>query len=254
MLVIPFMSCSARLPIYIILAGAFFADYAATILLFLYLLGIIVAIISAQILSKFIIRGEDLPFVMELPPYHIPTFRSVTKHTWEKGRQYLRKMGGIILFFSIIIWCLGYFPRPHTSMTKQQEQEQSYIGQIGKTIEPIFAPLGFDWKMDIGIISGIGAKELVVSTLGVIYNNNIENESEETANTRLQQSLITHIQPAVALAYLVFILIYFPCIASIVAIKQESGAWKWALFSVFYTTFVAWILAYATYHIALPYL
>lgn len=246
MLIIPFMSCTGRLPLYILMTGIFFPHHASVVLLGLYVLGIIVAVCSAHIIGHFI-KEEDLPFVMELPPYRIPTAKSVFRHTWEKGKQYLHKMSGIILFCSIIIWFLGYFPNHDNYPTIAEQQENSYIGHIGKAIEPVFKPLGFDWKMSTGVLSGIGAKELVVSTLGVMYSS----ENEHNGNIQLQTALQENITPAAALAYMVFVLLYFPCIATFVAIKQESGNWKWAISSATYTICVAWVISFVIYRLAL---
>lgn len=243
MLVIPFMSCSARLPIYLVLVGAFFHDNASTVLLGIYAAGILMAILTARLFRRLLIKGDDTPFVMELPPYRLPTSKSILRHTWEKGEQYLRKMGGIIMIASIIIWFLGYYPRHDAYATTQEQQENSYIGHIGKAIEPVLSPLGFDWKMGIGILSGAGAKELVVSTLGVLYNNDEDVESEE-GTSRLEQAIRQHMPPVTALAYMVFVLLYFPCIATLTAIKQESGHWYWALFTAVYTTGCAWVCAW----------
>ena len=171
MLILPFMSCEARIPIYVMIIGSFFAvKYQSLIMMGLYLTGIIMAVIMSKIFTKFMVKGEDTPFVMELPPYRFPTTKAVCRHTWEKGKQYLKKMGGIILVASIIVWALGYFPH-NESLQHQQQLEQSYIGQMGKTIEPIFAPQGFNWKLDVGLVSGIGAKEIVASTIGVLYGD-----------------------------------------------------------------------------------
>ncbi len=234
--------CSARLPIFLIMIGAFFPENGTIVMMSLYVIGIGMAVLMARIFSKFIIKGEDTPFVMELPPYRMPTAKAVTRHTWEKGKQYLKKMGGIIMIASIIIWFLGYFPNHDAYDSIPEQQENSYIGQIGKAIEPIIEPLGFDWKMGIGIISGVGAKELVVSTLGVLYTNEGDLDKIDLTD-RLP------ITPLVAYGYMLFVLLYFPCIASIVAIKQEAGGWKWALFVVLYTTVLAWVVSFLTYHI-----
>ena len=242
MLITPLMSCSARLPIYLILIGAFFPSHASLVLLGIYSIGIILAIIMARVLSKFIVKDDDAPFVMELPPYRMPTAKSVLRHTWEKGVQYLKKMGGIIMVASIIIWFLGYYPNHEQYSTQAEQQENSYIGQIGKAIEPAIEPLGFDWKMGIGILSGVGAKELVVSTLGVLYAGD-----EEVDSANLAERL--NITPLVAFGYMLFTLIYFPCVATIVAIKQESGSWKWAIFAATYTTVLAWIVSFLVYQI-----
>ena len=255
MLVIPLRSCAGRMPVYILIAGAFFPESAGLVLLGLYALGILLAIVAARIMSIFF-KEDDLPFVMELPPYRIPTAKSIFRHTWEKGRQYLQKMSGIILICSMAIWFLGYFPNHDAYDSVQEQQEHSFIGYIGKSIEPVLKPLGFDWKMGVGIVAGVGAKELVVSTLGVMYADDEPvadgGASAETASedTRLQRALVKSVTPAGALAYMVFILLYFPCIATFVAIKQESGGWKWAIFTAVYTIFLAWTAAFITFNIA----
>lgn len=241
-LINPLMSCSARLPIYLLLVGVFFPHHASLVLLSIYSLGIILAVVMARLFSRFLVKGDDTPFVMELPPYRMPTSKAIFRHTWEKGAQYLRKMGGVIMVASIIIWVLGYFPRPSDSMDLAQQQENSYIGRIGKAIEPAIEPLGFDWKLGIGILSGVGAKELVVSSLGVLYADDAE--ADET--TLAQRLPIT---PLVAYGYMVFILLYFPCVATLAAIRQEAGGWKWAAFAAAYTTILAWIMSFAVYQI-----
>ena len=241
-LINPLMSCSARLPIYLLLVGVFFPHHASLVLLSIYSLGIILAVVMARLFSRFLVKGDDTPFVMELPPYRMPTSKAIFRHTWEKGAQYLRKMGGVIMVASIIIWVLGYFPRPSESMDLAQQQENSYIGRIGKAIEPAIEPLGFDWKLGIGILSGVGAKELVVSSLGVLYADDAE--ADET--TLAQRLPIT---PLVAYGYMVFILLYFPCVATLAAIRQEAGGWKWAAFAAAYTTVLAWIMSFAVYQI-----
>lgn len=242
MLVNPLMSCSARLPIYLVMIGAFFPNCASFMLLCIYTAGILLAVIMARIFSKFLVKGEDSPFVMELPPYRMPTSKSIMRHTWEKGAQYLKKMGGIIMIASIIIWFLGYYPQHDAYENVAEQQENSYIGQIGKAIEPVIKPLGFDWKLGIGLISGVGAKELVVSTLGVLYTNEGDVENVNLSNR-------IPITPLVALAYMLFVLIYFPCIATFAAIKQESGSWKWAIFTAGYTTGLAWLIAFTVFQI-----
>ena len=217
-------------------------------MLSLYVLGILVAVISARIFKRFMINGDDTPFVMELPPYRVPTLKSAIHHMWEKSVQYLKKMGTLILFASIIIWALGYFPMAKDeNVTASEQLEQSYIGRIGKFIEPVIEPLGYNWKMGIGIVAGLPAKELVVSTLSVLYTDSEEEPTEE--NNALISAMKNDFTPATALSYLVFILLCFPCIATIMAIKSESGSWKWALFSALYTTSVAWIIAFIIYQI-----
>ena len=242
MLVNPLMSCSARLPIYLVMIGAFFPNCASFMLLCIYTAGILLAVIMARIFSKFLVKGEDSPFVMELPPYRMPTSKSIMRHTWEKGAQYLKKMGGIIMIASIIIWFLGYYPQHDAYESVAEQQKNSYIGQIGKAIEPVIKPLGFDWKLGIGLISGVGAKKLVVSTLGVLYTN-----EGDVENVNLSDRI--PITPLVALAYMLFVLIYFPCIATFAAIKQESGSWKWAIFTAGYTTGLAWLIAFTVFQI-----
>ena len=249
-LIIPLMSCAGRMPVYILIAGAFFPKNAGLVMLGLYALGILMAILGAKVLSRFF-KEDDLPFVMELPPYRVPTAKSIFRHTWEKGRQYLQKMSGIILICSIVIWFLGYFPNNERYDTTRQQQEHSFIGYVGKAMEPALKPLGFDWRMGVGIVAGVGAKELVVSTLGVMYAGEEPVDLDSNADeTRLQRALIKSVTPAGALAYMVFILLYFPCIATFIAIRNETGGWKWALFTAVYTIILAWVMAFATFHIA----
>lgn len=245
-LINPLISCSARLPIYLVLVGAFFPGKESLMLLLIYSVGILLAVLMARIFSKFLVKGDDTPFVMELPPYRMPTSKSVLRHTWEKGAQYLKKMGGIIMIASIIIWFLGYYPNHSSYQTTAEQQENSYIGQIGKSIEPIIKPLGFDWKMGVGLLSGVGAKELVVSTLGVLYTNDGNLDDDALPERIAQQSDIT---PLIAFAYMLFTLLYFPCIATLAAIRQETGSWKWPLFAACYTTVLAWIVAFLVYQI-----
>lgn len=266
MLIIPLMSCAGRMPVYVLIAGAFFPKNASLVVLGLYALGILLAVIAAKVMSLFF-KEDDLPFVMELPPYRVPTGKSVFRHTWEKGRQYLQKMSGIILICSLIIWFLGYFPNHDAYSTPQEQQEHSFIGYVGKAMEPALEPLGFDWRMGVGIVAGVGAKELVVSTLGVMYaddqpvespdvdlpvDSNLDETSAEepSGDTRLQKALVKSVTPAGALAYMVFILLYFPCIATFVAIKNESGGWKWALITAVYTIVLAWVAAFITFQVA----
>ena len=248
-LIIPLMSCAGRMPVYILIAGAFFPRHAGLVMLGLYALGIILAIIAARVMSRFF-KDDDLPFVMELPPYRIPTAKSIFRHTWEKGKQYLQKMSGIILICSMAIWFLGYFPNHDAYDTVNEQQEHSFIGYIGKTIEPVLEPLGFDWRMGVGIVAGVGAKELVVSTLGVMYTDDTEAVSDQVAETRLQRALVKSVTPAGALAYMVFILLYFPCIATFIAIKNEGGGWKWAIITAVYTILLAWVAAFVTFNLA----
>ena len=256
-LVIPFMSCSGRLPVYILLAGAFFPHNAGLVLLGLYVLGIALAVVSARVLSHFI-KDDDLPFVMELPPYRVPTAKAVFRHTWEKCKEYLSKIGGVILVCSIAIWFLSYFPNHDKYDTAEAQQENSFLGYLGKAVEPALEPLGFDWKMDIGILAGVGAKELIVSTLGIMYSEDDPavaqdalqaSEDGGVGTSRLQSALQNHTTPAAALAYMVFILLYLPCIATFFAIRHEAGGWKWAFLSAGIALATAWIFSFATFRI-----
>lgn len=256
MLILPFMSCSARLPIYIMIIGTFFAaQYRSWVMIMLYVIGVIVAIIVSKVFSSFVVKGEDTPFVMELPPYRWPTPKAIGRHTWEKGKEYLKKMGGVILVASIVVWALGYFPHDE-SLSPVQQKEQSYIGSIGKAVEPVFELQGFNWKLDVSLIAGVGAKEIVASTIGVIYSGDDsfgddDSFSDDTAKySRLRnQMLADGITPLAAFSYLLFVLLYFPCIATVIAIRNETGSWSWATFSAFYTTAIAWIVSMLVYQI-----
>ena len=247
MLVIPMMSCSARIPVYVILVSAFFSQHAAFVLTGLYMLGMVMAVLMAKLFSRFFVKGESLPFVMELPPYRMPTAKAVLRHTWEKGKEYLKKMGTIILGASIIVWALSYFP---TNDDRIAQAENSYMARIGKTIEPAMRPCGFDWRQSVSLLAGVGAKEVVASTMAVVYATSNE-EAEmleadfESADNELRISQLVHdnMTPLSAASMLLFILLYMPCISTIVAIKNESGHWKWALFTVVYTIGLAWIVS-----------
>ena len=271
-LIVPFMSCGARLPIYLLLVGIFFPYNASFVLLGMYLLGIIVAVITAKLLRRFHYREDETPFVMELPPYRIPTLKATLRHMWGKGQQYLKKMGGLILVASLIIWALSYFPRPNEQTIEQTRTElisngispdsvdveavasteNSYLGKIGKAIQPIFEPLGFNWKMTVSLISGTVAKETVVSTLGVLYSGNSE-ATQADMGKRLQQinpqTGKPDFTPLVAMCFMIFVLIYVPCLATIVAIVKESGSWRYGLFTLVYDTAVAWIISFVVYQV-----
>jgi ferrous iron transport protein B len=238
------MSCSARLPVYLLLVGAFFPRHGGLVLFGLYITGIVLAIIMSRIFKKFLVKGEDLPFVMELPPYRMPTLKAMHRHMWDKTSQYLKKMGGVILVASIIVWFLEYFP-------ENTDKENSYIGKIGHFIEPAVKPLGFDWKIGTSLVSGMAAKEIIVSTLGVIYTGDGADDMllKERLQTERASDGSVVFTPLVATGFLLFILIYFPCIATIAAIKNESGSWKWALFVIFYTTALAWLVSFGVYQI-----
>ena len=287
MLIIPFMSCSARLPVYILIISAFFVKYQAWILIGIYAVGIIFAFLTAQILNKTVFKNKETPFVMELPTYRLPTLRNVIYHMWDKTQHYLRKIGTIILIGVIIVWALEYFPRTsekteafeaqitsieeNESLSKtekaneiaivEHEQESdrlinSYLGRMGQVIEPVMRPLGFDWKMSISLLAGLPAKEIVVSTMGVIYQTS-DHENTVSLQKKLQDEKfqsgkkkgeIIFTTPT-ALAFLIFILIYFPCIGVVATIKNEAGSWKWAAFAVFYTTGLAWLAAFLVQNI-----
>lgn len=278
MLIIPFMSCSARYPVYILLVSAFFVSYQGTILFGLYLIGILMAAVVAFLLKKTLFRGMEIPFVMELPPYRMPTSKSILKHTWFKGAQYLKKMGTIILAASLIIWALGYFPRnsERNQWYKQQisqtadenqahelsmsmireQQERSLIGRIGKFIEPVIEPLGFDWRMGVSLVAGSAAKEVVISTLGVLFQTD-DSQGVTSLVDKLRSLKFSEGPKAglpvynqlAAFSFLIFILIYFPCIAVVAAIRKESGRWRWPAFVAFYTTALAWLMSFAVYQI-----
>lgn len=257
-LINPLMSCSARLPVYLLLAGAFFPNHAGLVLFGIYMTGIALAVIIARLLKRFMFSKDETPFVMELPPYRVPTLKSMVSHTWEKGEQYLKKMGTIILLGSIVIWFLGYYPRPEkgdnimTATEQMAQQEKSYIGQIGHFIEPAIAPLGFDWKIGVSLLSGVAAKEIVVSTLSVIYTGN-SNTHVSSLSQRLQTDVRSNGQksftPVVALGMMLFVLIYFPCLATIVAIKNETNSWGWAFFAAGYSLVLAWLMAFGVFQI-----
>lgn len=284
-LINPFMSCTARLPIYLLFSGVFFGKYAALALFSLYVIGILLAVVSAKVFKLFVFKGEDNPFVMELPPYRIPTLKATFTHMWDKSREYLKKMGGIILIASIIIWFLQYFPindqkeeqlelrteeiekryddgfisdetRDEALLTLQREmnlehQKESYIGRIGTFIEPVLEPLGFDWKTSVGLLTGLAAKEVFISTIGVLYA--ADGDNEQVLVSKLAAEKKTDGKPVFTtlnvISLLLFVLIYFPCVATITAIKEESGSWKWGIFSMIYTTSLAWVISFIVYQV-----
>ncbi len=250
-LVTPFMSCSARLPVLVLFAAAFFPAYASWVLVGLYLLGIIVAVLTARLLRLTKFQKDETPFVMELPPYRWPTLRATLRHMWDKCSQYIKKIGTVILISTIAIWFLSYYPRPDESAQAQQNTEQhvsginehSFIAMIGHAVEPILAPLGQNWRSSIALITSIPAKELVVSTLGVLYSA----DSDESIRQDLRNS--GDFTPRSAAAFMVFILLFFPCIATVAAIADETGSRRWALFSIIYNTAVAWVAGFIVYTI-----
>lgn len=271
-LINPFISCGARLPIYLLLIGVFFPNHASVALLSLYALGVIVAIVTAKLLRKFHYKRDETPFVMELPPYRIPTLKATMRHMWAKGQQYLKKMGGVILVASLAIWLLSYFPRPNTEDIEQTRSElaaaginpetmdvetvsateNSYLGRLGKFIQPVFEPLGFNWKMSVALLSGTVAKETVVSTIGVLYSGDSE-AGEAVLSERITaenpQTGHPDFTPLVAACFMIFVLIYVPCIATVTAVVKETGSWKFGAFTIVYNTFVAWLLAFIVYQV-----
>ena len=281
-LINPFISCSARIPIYVLLAGCFFPKHGGLVFFCLYLLGIIIAVLTAKLMRKFWLKTDETPFVMELPPYRIPTGKALMRGMWSKAKQYLNKMGGIILVASIIIWALSYFPQCDFSevpekyyedavmempeeirnsadteqiqdlVTHQYQQEHSILGNIGKFVEPVVRPMEYGWKTTVSILAGAAAKEVVVSTMGVLYVG--EDDADLISERLVTPSKLTGeppFTPAKAISFLVFVLLYFPCIATLAAIARETENWKYALFSALYNTSIAWVLAFITYRIAL---
>ena len=288
MIITPFMSCSARLPVYVLLISAIFPQNQGLVLFTIYLIGILLAVTTALIMKRVVFAKKEVPFVMELPPYRIPTLKNTSLHMWHKGQQYLKKMGNVILLASILIWALGYFPRHidystnydaqisvlktnkqlqtpdkeqkvmQLEMSKESErQEKSYIGQLGHAIEPVIRPLGFDWKMGVSIITGLAAKEIVVSTMGILYqadpqadagSGSLKEKIKEQTHNKGEFKGQAVFTPLVSFGFMLFILIYFPCVAVIAAIKKESS-WGWAVFTMVYTTAIAWVVAFASYQI-----
>jgi len=292
MLIIPFMSCSARLPLYVLIVSAFFPQHSGSVLFLMYVIGMVVAIATAFLLKKSVLKGQQLPFVMELPPYRIPTYKVVLLHMWDRAVQYLKKVAGIILVASIIIWALGYFPvqtqaeqayqqrkleleKISLQNPKQNEeikdelvklrrnyllekQESSYIGRLGKLIQPVMSPLGFDWKMSVSILAGIPGKEIVVSTMAVLYNQyEVESGNKVILTEQLQKEVYRSgpkagqavFSPLVALSFMIFVLLYFPCLSTIAVIKYESGSIKWGIFAIVYTTLVAWLFSFLVFQV-----
>jgi len=293
-LINPFMSCSARLPVYVLIISAFFTSHPGTILFSIYLFGILMAGAVAMLFKRTFFKSDEVPFVMELPPYRMPTLKNTARHMWNKGSQYLKKMGGVILVASIIIWALGYYPRPaHNNAGRQASQAEQpeqaallagtnsqqpadttldgsrepsgtpdqgdpYIVRIGRFIQPVMEPLGFDWRMSVSLVSGVAAKEIVVSTMGVLYQGDrgLESKSEKLIHSLRQAQYETGLQKgekvfdtATALAFLVFVLLYFPCVAALAAIKKETGTWTWPAFAMLYTTALAWAVAFIVQNI-----
>jgi ferrous iron transport protein B len=284
-LITPFMSCSARLPIYIVLAGTFFPKSAGTLIFSIYLAGIVLSIVTGRLFRSTLLRGMDAPFVMELPPYRIPMLKSIMIHMWDRSKMFLKKMGGIILIGSVIIWTLSSFPKnieystdyavkmkaakqtfeEQTTLVQEKElkqltqkyeeetkdlkrkmrtetTEKSYIGHIGRFMAPFFAPIGIDWRGSVALLTGFVAKEIVVSTMGVLYA--VEDDEADALKLALRESGMT---PLSALGMMFFVLLYVPCLATIATIRKETQSWRWALFSVVYSTLLAWGVAFAIY-------
>jgi ferrous iron transport protein B len=300
-LITPFMSCSARLPVYVLIISAFFPEHPGSMLFLIYTIGILMAAIMALVFRKTIIKAKELPFVMELPPYRIPTAKTIFKHMWFKAAMYLKKMSGVIMIASLIIWALSYFPMnvnytknyeklteeaitlheekinsPLNTLTddslntllntqlseiklqKQGEKiENSLIGRIGKFIEPAVSPMGFDWRMGVSLLTGMAAKEIVVSTMGVLYQSDLENNGTSSLTKKLQTAVFKQgkrsgekvYTKSTAFAFMIFILFYFPCVAVISAVRHETGKWKWAIFVTVYTTGLAWVFSFLVYQI-----
>lgn len=264
-LITPFMSCSARLPVYVLLIGTFFSANAALVFLGMYIIGVLAAMLTAKMLRKFFFKRDETPFVMELPPYRVPTMKTTLRHMWGKGKEYLNKMGGIILLASIIVWALNFFPLRDTDPTEIAElnteesdeinpERDSYLEMMGKAVNPILEPLGFSWRATVAAIAGVPAKEIVVSTLGVLYTGSDE-ATEASLSERLSTPLVGATEPdfnaASALAFMIFILLYCPCTATLVAIVRETRSWRYGLFAALYNTALAWVLSFAVYRIAL---
>lgn len=283
-LITPFMSCSARLPVYIVLAGAFFAGNAGSVIFSIYLIGILLSIITGRLFRSTLLRGADAPFVMELPPYRVPMLKSLLIHMWDRSKMFLKKMGSVILIGSIVVWTLSAFPRnisysrdytaeieslkasyssripTATDSEKKQllldrdtalagllkaknseRAERSFMGRIGKVFAPLFAPLGIDWRGSVALLTGFVAKEIVVSTMGILYTGGEEPEALQNA---LSASGMT---PLAAFAMMVFVLLYVPCLATVETIRRETGSAGWTIVSVVYSTLLAWVMAFSVY-------
>jgi ferrous iron transport protein B len=284
-LITPFMSCSAKLPVYIVLAGTFFAASAGTVIFAIYVFGIVFSILTGRLFRSFVLRGADAPFVMELPPYRVPMLKSLMIHMWDRSKLFLKKMGGIILIGSVIIWAMSAFPRniiysiDYSAAEKQINEkysliiagadesdvnrlehqinaqtnalhrakaaeriEKSFMGIIGKTLAPLFEPIGIDWRGGVALVTGFVAKEVVVSTLGVLHA--VQDDEKDALKNALKSSGMTRLS---GLSMMVFVLLYVPCLASIAAIRRETGSAKWMFFSIAYTTCFAWITSFCVY-------
>jgi ferrous iron transport protein B len=286
-LINPLISCSGRLPVYALIAGALFGARAGNVIFSIYIIGIAMAILMGQIFKRTLFKGEIAPFVLELPPYRMPTFKGTVIHMWERGSIFIKKMGGVILIGSIIVWALSSFPQSvnysrdyegqklgiqeeyaaviqkgdteqaallaeernqkiaEVEILKKREfQEKSLLGKLGKIIAPVLRPLGFDWREGVALLTGFVAKEIVVSTFGVLYQVGGEHgEEREGLRAAIQQTMT----PLVGYAFMIFVLVYTPCLATVAAIRRETGSWGWTGFSVGYGLALAWILAFFIY-------
>jgi ferrous iron transport protein B len=297
-LINPFMSCSARLPVYILFAGTFFSTYAGVVITSLYAVGIILAFISAKLFNVIFFKGQSMPFVMELPPYRFPTIKTTLLHMWDRGSLYLKKVAGIILIFSIIIWVLSSYPKSleiedkyydsinkikrtyifnntniinkYGRMSKElailndkfetelekiqiekrsEEMKYTFIGRIGDALHPLFKPLGFNWQMGISLTTGLATKEIVVSTMSVLYHSS-EEEKDNGKQKSLREVLKKSeygISPLAAYTFLLFVLLYVPCIGTVSVIGREAG-WRWAMFSIVYQIVLAWLVCFLFYN------
>jgi ferrous iron transport protein B len=275
-LLVPLMSCSARLPVYVLVAGAFFAERAGSVVFFMYVIGIVAAMLVGRLFARTLFRSSPAPFVMELPPYRLPTAKGLLIHMWERGRIYLQKMGGVILVASVILWFLGAFPRDQAVIETYEGDivslrasgaveevvaadaletelaarlvEDSYIGRAGKAIYPAVRPLGFSWEMGVSLITGFVAKEVVVSTLGVLYHAEAATSNGEQSLAAALRDPSGGVTPLGGFAFMLFVLLYTPCIVAVIAIKREIGA-RWMAFSVGYQLVLAWLASFAVYQI-----
>lgn len=246
-LINPFMSCGARLPVYTLLIGAFFSrESSGNILFSIYIIGFVMAVVMAKIFRKFVFAGPSAPFVMELPPYRIPTIKGLLIHMWERGWLYLKKAGTVIFLGCILIWSLSALP-----LSAQGDLNKSYVARIGKAIEPAIRPLGFDWKIGTALVSGVVAKEIVVGTLGVLYKAGEEGKDQLSLRKAMQEDAYPDgkkvFSPLVAYAMMLFVLLYIPCLATAAVIRKETGSWGWMIFSISYSTCLAWSVAFVVY-------
>ena len=246
MLIIPFMSCSARLPVYVLIAGAFFPNNAGSVIFCIYIFGILMSMLTAIVLSKTVFKNQVDDSPIELTPYRYPSLRLMWRTIRTNSGEYLKKISGVVLVASIIVWGLCYFPH-HPEASPKEQLEKSYLGTIGHVIEPVIKPIGFDWRMGVAAVAGISAKELIVSTMSILYFDEDISENGKALTTRFAED--DQLQPLNAIAFLIFVLLYFPCVAVFITIKNQSGRWRYAIFMALYTTALAWVLAFAVFQI-----